>query len=495
MLEFESPIGNTYAWDDEIGIFIPFSPAMKTVYEIVTQKFISKEELIEQLKDAFSIDDVIFCYNWIKKWEKIRPNEQEPNRSYKINVSDVRTFLFRSGFTQLTLSVTEDCNFKCKYCAFSDFYEYTRGQSNKYMNSDTAKKAIDYYFSLLKGGMRYNPKRQPSLAFYGGEPLLNFNLIKMCVEYIQKEYSNYKTRYTLTTNGSLLDNEKANWLMEHDFSIAVSLDGPEEEHNRLRVYPNGKGTFRDVMENVTSILKTGYKKVSCLPVIDWNSDLFKREEFFNGKDTPPVSFVSLVSNEPGSRYYNQFTEENRRVFLEQLKRAKTSYSTNLDYQKRKEKSTLFDYLIGERFKNTIFNGVSIYSPHPMMPFSSSCVPGRKIFVDVDGNFHICEKINNSFPIGNIYEGLNFEKIRDLIDNYINSMDKCPNCRVRRNCTQCYPKFAINGGFLCSSEICKEIESSMKRSFSEAFAVAEMDPQFIEKEIDFKKINTKKYYGD
>ncbi|AEB69738.1 MULTISPECIES: radical SAM protein [Methanothrix] len=495
MLEFQSPIGNAYAWDDETGIFIPFSPTMKAVFEALNRKSLSLDDIVFHLSDKFSKEDLIFCYNWLKKWGKIRPMKQKSSTSYKPSTSEVRSLLLRTGFTQLTLSVTEDCNFRCKYCAFSDLYEYTRSQSNKYMKSDTAKRAIDYYFSLLKEGARYNPKRQPALAFYGGEPLLNFNLIKICVEHIENEYGNCKTRYTLTTNGSLLDKEKANWLMEHDFSIAVSLDGPEEEHNRLRVYPNGKGTFREVMGNVTSILKTGYTKIYCLPVIDWKSDLFKREEFFSGKDTPPVSFASLVSNEPGSGYFDQFTEEDHHAFLEQLKNAKKSYSMNLDHQKQRDKLTLFDYLIGQYLKNIIFNGISIYSPHPLMPFSSACIPGRKIFVDVDGNFHICEKINSFFPIGNVNEGLNFENICELLSNYISSMDKCPSCKVRRNCSQCYPKFAMNGLFLCSSEVCREMEVIMKKAFAEAFAVAEIDPQFIEKEINSKKANTKKYYGD
>ncbi|WP_336247428.1 radical SAM protein [Methanothrix soehngenii] len=166
----------------------------------------------------------------------------------------------------------------CRYCSFSDFYEYNRGYSDKYMDFDTAKKAIDYFISLLNEGKKYNPIRKPALGFYGGEPLLNFGLIKKCIEYIESIYNDYEIIYTITTNGSMLDKKRANWLMEHDFIIFVSLDGPEDEHDRLRIYENGKGSFRDVIKNVTRIIRKGYKEIYCMPVFDWKSDLFKRED-------------------------------------------------------------------------------------------------------------------------------------------------------------------------------------------------------------------------
>jgi len=127
-----------------------------------------------------------------------------------------------------------------------------------------------------------------------------------------------------------------------------------------------------------------------------------------------------------------------------------------------------------------------------MPFTGACVPGRKIFVDANGMFHACERINSAFPLGDIYEGLNFEKISNLIIDYINHMDKCPDCEVKRRCTQCFQKFATDAGFSYSSKICNGIESSMKAAFIKTFSIAETNLKIIE-EFTTKYKDIKKFY--
>ncbi len=327
MLEFETSAGNMYAWDDDIGLFIPFSLAMRAVLnEIAVQKTICREYVIRQLIDDFDEEDIAYCYDWLQKWRKIIPNSKKSRKLQLFHVSDMRNYVLRFGLLRLTLCITEDCNFRCKYCAYSEFYDHTRNPSDKYMDFTIAKKAIDYYFSLLKEGKRYNPLRKPSIGFYGGEPLLNFKLIKDIVKYVECNYINYKTVYTITTNGSLLDDKKANWLMKHKFIIDVSLDGPEQEHNRLRVYTNGNGTFKEVMKNTSSIMNSGYKEIGCLLVFDWKSNLFKQEEFFNRHDVPRVQGAFPVDDVEGCSYYQQFTNEDRLAFIEQFERARQRVS-------------------------------------------------------------------------------------------------------------------------------------------------------------------------
>ncbi len=361
------------------------------------------------------------------------------------------------------------------------------------MDFFTARKAIDYYFSLLKEGNRYNPLRKPSIGFYGGEPLLNFGLIKECVEYIKNKYNGYEVHYGMTTNGSLLDKEKATWLIKHNVSISLSLDGPEEEHNRLRIYRNGKGTFRDVMKNINSIMELGYKNISSLPVFDWKTNLFKNQEFFNRFDVPQVSNVSQVSSFEWDRYYEQFTREDRRDFMEQLKKIKKCYFRNFSNQGQKERKSYFDMLVGNVPSDDLFRGRAIDARNPLMPFTGACIPGVKLFVDVNGCIHACERINYAYPIGNVDQGLNFEKISQLIREYLYNMDKCPDCEGSRICGSCFTEFMTDKGFNTSSKICQGIESNMKSSFIETFTIAEKNPEFVE--ARYKHRNIKKYYGD
>jgi uncharacterized protein len=492
MLEFETPSGNIYAWDNELGLFIPFSQTMRAVIkETINQKSISKQEVIRKLKDNFAEKEIIFCYDWLKKWEKVKHSNQSPQIPQKLNIFDIKRCIFEHCLVHLILNVTEDCNFRCNYCVYSGKYKYYRSHSNKYMDFSIAKKALDNYFSLLKEGNRYNPMRKPAIGFYGGEPLLNFKLIKECVDYIDNEYGNYEVKYNITTNGSLLDEKKANWLMKYNFSISVSLDGPEEEHNRNRVYGNGRGTFRDVIKNIDRITHKGYDKIDCISVYDWKTNIFKLDDFFKRDYAPRISDSSSVNGGVDCSYFERFSANDRLEFLEQLQRARDYYFEGLNYQKQKE--SFLDTLIGAEVRKTLFRSYSIHTSH-LIPFTGACVPGRKIFVDVNGNYHLCERITHAFPIGNVHEGLNFEKIYELIYYYISRMDKCSDCKVSRICGNCYSSFARDEEFACSSEMCKIIESDMKESFIDAFIIAEMDPGFVE-ESNLKFRNIKKYYGD
>jgi len=280
--------------------------------------------------------------------------------------------------------------------------------------------------------------------------------------------------------------------MKHKFIIDVSLDGPEEEHNRLRVYTNGNGTFKEVMKNTSSIMNSGYKEIGCLLVFDWKSNLSKQEEFFNRHDVPRVQGAFPVDDVEGCSYYQQFTNEDRLAFIEQFERARHYYFTNLDQQMRREKTSLFDDIIGQAPRNALFRSISIYPHHPMMPYTGACIPGRKIFVDVNGRYHMCEKVNEDIPIGDVNGGLDFKTILKVIKEYNNSMDKCPECEVTRRCVCCYKSFMTSKRFLRSSEVCKGVESGMKKSFIDTFEIAEKYPEFVEKN-DFKHNNIKKYY--
>ena len=97
----------------------------------------------------------------------------------------------------LILQVTQQCNLRCKYCAYSGNY-YNRSHTSNRMDFETAKKAIDFYLK------RSEKADQLALSFYGGEPLLEFELIKKCVSYILQRKGDKKILFTMTTNGTLM---------------------------------------------------------------------------------------------------------------------------------------------------------------------------------------------------------------------------------------------------------------------------------------------------
>lgn len=492
MFEFKTTTGNTYAWDDDTGMCIPFSQALKAVInEVSSQKSFTRENVIEKLKNDFGEEEVAYFYDWIKKWNRLAQQNDNLIDPRTFSASNVKNYVLRYGLKQLTLNVTDDCNFRCKYCGYSDYYEYTRSYSKKYMNFDIAKKAIDQYYSLLEEGRRYNPWRESGLGFYGGEPLLNFNLIKKCVEYIEDRYGHHGLRYYMTTNGSLLNKDKSDWLMQHGFSISVSLDGPEKEHDRNRIYSDGKGTFRDVLKNISRLMDSGHR-VTCSGVFDWKSDLFKINEFFARKDIPHLSQASIVYNKGGCTYFDQFSKEERNSFEKQLKKAMLCYIKDLSYKMQHEEKSLFDTLFDKMIQSVFSMPISVSSSPKILPSTSACMPGKKLFVDVDGNFHICERVPGAIHIGNVDEGLNFKKIGEILSDYFQHMDKCASCAVGRICLHCYADFATDKEFLCSSTVCKGVEAARAESFSNALIIAEMNPKIVEQPNIYNKLM--KYYG-
>lgn len=126
----------------------------------------------------------------------------------------------KNNLTQLILQVTQNCNLRCDYCIYSGGY-YTRTHSNKKMNFELAKSGIDYLIKHSRNSQKL------FLGFYGGEPLLEFNLIKKCIEYIEQEGEGKKFDYVITTNATLINDEILEFFVKNDFKVTISLDGPK----------------------------------------------------------------------------------------------------------------------------------------------------------------------------------------------------------------------------------------------------------------------------
>jgi len=151
----------------------------------------------------------------------------------------LQNFSYLSQLSTLTLFVCADCNLGCAYCSY-------RGLpwDKRYMTLEVASQAIDF---LMK-----HSGQKISISFYGGEPLLNFKLIKETVAYTERLRYKYakKIRYNLSTNGTICDQTIINFLKKHHFHIAVSLDGPAMLHDKLRRFKNGRATHGIVVRNI-----------------------------------------------------------------------------------------------------------------------------------------------------------------------------------------------------------------------------------------------------
>jgi len=140
----------------------------------------------------------------------------------KISIDIIKTKI--KDLKQLSLEITHDCNLKCKYCVYGGNYLYERVNSKKYMDFDVAKKSILYIYNTIKDRV----DKTFNIGFYGGEPLLNFEIIKKIVQFSKKLFKNWFLEFQITTNGTIFNKEIIEFLVLNDFFTLISLDGPKE---------------------------------------------------------------------------------------------------------------------------------------------------------------------------------------------------------------------------------------------------------------------------
>ena len=135
----------------------------------------------------------------------------------------------------LTLCLTENCTLRCAYC-------YAGPKRAVSMPRDTVLAALDFGFAKMAPDAA-----KLDVGFFGGEPLMEWDLLRWAHEQAREKAAakGVKTGFTLTTNLTLLDKEKADWLLANDYHIGISLDGASAAHDAIRVYPDGSGSHAD----------------------------------------------------------------------------------------------------------------------------------------------------------------------------------------------------------------------------------------------------------
>lgn len=147
----------------------------------------------------------------------------------------------------ICLHVAHDCNMRCEYC-FAGTGPF--GGNRMLMTLETAKKAVDFVIAASAH------RNHCEVDFFGGEPLLNLPVVKELVKYGREQAAKHgKTiKFTMTTNGSLLDEEVQTYLEEEDMSVVLSLDGRPEVHDRMRPNTDGSGSYEEVIPHIKELV-------------------------------------------------------------------------------------------------------------------------------------------------------------------------------------------------------------------------------------------------
>ena len=315
--------------------------------------------------------------------------------------------LTKTSVNDIVLQITQDCNFKCRYCSYALDSMIDRNHESINMDWNIAKKSVDFLFEHSRD------MRTIAIGFYGGEPLLNFNLIEQVVNYSNHKFNTKRIIYRMTTNVSLINEKILNFLVKNDFLVSLSIDGPRHIQNLHRTFKsNGNGTF-DVVLNKLQLIKSKHpkffiKNVSVIPVVVESEDYDMIYNFFN---------------ELG------FTKDNIHILNANMNGVDFIPNINLNEEKKYEENSFSNFEIINEYED-------IYLNKTILPenwhHAGTCIPGVK------RNFFPCEKIllRNNLNIGNLNRGFDIKKIIEFSNIGKISEERCKTCWAMRFCKIC-----------------------------------------------------------
>ena len=397
---------------------------------------------------------------------------------------------------QIIIELTGNCNLRCKYCIYNQHYTGNRNFNTSNIDFETARKGMEFVY-------RHRDSEQLAITFYGGEPLMNYSVMKQCIDYALENFTDCNLSFSFTTNLTLMTEERAEYLAQiPNLSILISIDGPEEIHNAARVYKNNMPTFSDAFRGLQTLSKAvnKYQNTSLI----FNSVLMppytrsKFEEinsFFESLNfLPENTKVQATYPSPGSipeHYYKEKERSGSDPYVDSIdwiswakekatdkpiiKNRRNLYSTVLETSLvRIHNRPLYDKPLGINFQN------------------GCCIPGqRRLYLCTDGTYKICERIGNSPSIGNVKDGINLNAIKKyyLSDYEDASLEDCSKCWAIHLCdlcfASCYEKNGIN--IETKKSLCGEVRSRFKRWLSEYYETLECNPKRIEEISDIKVV--------
>lgn len=419
---FSTP-GGYYIYDVNTNVIMKVE---ESAYKFLHHKLYSNDDVDAEKTDKLPViskmmDDGFLLSNKIKKIEH--------------SETGILTDILSKKLPSITLQVTQQCNLRCRYCIYSGSY-LNRRHSKKVMSLDVAKKGIDFLIDHSIACDIIN------IGFYGGEPLLEFELIKNCVEYAEKKAEGKKITFNLTSNGTLLSKEIIEYFEKHNIGLMISIDGPKEIQDKNRKFAlSGDGTFDKVISNLEMIkndFPKYFEKITFNAVMDKDNNFNCSNDFFTNYETFRNSLVSisLVSsnyseknNDISEEFHVNQQYEIFKLFLSKLNKLDEIHVSKL----------VLPYL--EQIKLIMYDK---RKPTRKLPekvhHGGPCIPGaHRLFMNVNGDFFPCERVSEAseiMKIGSIDHGFYIDKVKKLLNIGQITEDNCKNCWNFRFCNLC-----------------------------------------------------------
>lgn len=314
----------------------------------------------------------------------------------------------------LSLAIAQKCNLGCSYC-YAQQGEF--GGRAKDMPMETARKAVDLLFQGAAEGGKVN------LAFMGGEPLSNRAVLRAATEYAAQlaESRGVRAAFSVTTNGTLLRREDADFFEQYGFAVTVSLDGPAEQHNRLRPFKGGRGSFDEIMERVAPLLEQQRRmQVSArVTVTPFNMRLRRTLDLFIDAGFHSVGFSPLLHAPNGQ---SELDEEQLQELLSEMIECGLAFEEHV--------------LRGERYPFlNVVNALRELQRGTHRPYP--CGAGAGYFgVSADGDLAACHRFvgDEKSRFGTLADGVDTGRQAIWLEQrHVHTQTPCSSCWARYLC--------------------------------------------------------------
>lgn len=294
----------------------------------------------------------------------------------------------------VNLWITLKCNFRCRYCYVQE----------KYKNIDLSRRTADEFIKFIKKNIKI--KQRLIINFHGGEPTINFDILKYIVQRLENEIDN-NVDFGITTNGSLLNDEMVLFISKHcNYNISISMDGMNDttEMNRKCLY--GDGSFENISNNALKLLQYS-KNVRIRMTYDRRNI---NELSRNICNFIHMGFTNIV---PVADYFSKnWSDDDFKIVELEFKKVKNFINSNN------------------------ISNVKIYDISDDYNCLSPCTAGHDYYsIDVLGNIYPCTLLvgDEEHLLGNIYKGIDFNKLLQIDEINKKKVDECSECQLYRFC--------------------------------------------------------------
>lgn len=330
------------------------------------------------------------------------------------NLTVPLTFSDKPLVKSVCLHVAHDCNLRCGYCfAGTGDFGHDRGM----MSKEVGERAVD--FIIENSG----PRKHCEIDFFGGEPLMNMDVVKHVVAYVRKREAETGKifKLTLTTNGVLLTDDNIQYLNDNNISLVLSLDGRPEVHDKMRPFANGQGSYAQVAPKITKAIQsrndqnyylrgtfTGYN-------LDFAADVLSMAD----AGFTQLSVEPVVAKDCD---YALTEEHLPQLFAEYEKLADA-------YVERKLNGNGFDFF---HFNVDLNNGPCVAKR------LSGCGAGHEYFaVTPEGDLYPCHQFvgREDYLLGTVFDGVNNQELpQQFRQTHVLNKEECRECWARFYCS-------------------------------------------------------------